>query len=190
MAVYTLFGQPANPASLISDTSAYTMGVQFVTSQPATLTAIWFFSASGAVSVPGTIALFTANGAGSGTLVTSQAASWSGAAGSGWVRAPFTTPPSLTANQKYKACILDNASSLFYSSTGHYWDTGAGQNGIASGPLSAPNAAGSFDGQDSFFTGGSLTYPTSQFSASNYWVDPEITVSAATPSGLLMASFP
>jgi hypothetical protein len=168
---FTLFSQPANAATLTADSAAYTMGVQFTVSRGATLQAVWFFSAAGAASLPGSIALFQVSGA---SLVTSQAATWSGAAGSGWVRAPFTTPPALTAGMAYKAAIFDNAANSFYSSTAHYWDTGVGAAGITNGPLSAPNNAGGDGGQDTFFTGGVITYPATSFNATNYWVDPEV----------------
>lgn len=172
MPTYTLFGQPAAPATLAVDNNTYTLGIQFTVSQPGTLTAIWFFSASGAVDLPSQIALFSVSGR---SLVTSQAASWSGAAGSGWVRAAFTSPPQLTGGASYKACILHGPGGNFYASTAHYWDSGSGSAGISSGPLSAPNNAGGDGGQDTFNAGAALTYPLSVGSASNYWIDPEIT---------------
>lgn len=179
MAVYTLFRQAATGSAVASDNSVYTMGVQFsLSAAAATLTAIWFYSPSGATVLPPTIALYAVSGA---SLVTSQAASWSGAAGSGWVRAPFGTPPALTAAASYKACILHSTvgDGNFYSATPHYWDTtGPGTNGITSGPLSAPNNAGGDGGQDTFNNTATLTYPATSFNATNYWVDPEVTVPA------------
>lgn len=174
MAVYTLFGQ-ALTSPLTSDAAAYTMGVQFSVSQAATLTAVWFYSAAGAGNLPATIALFSVSGA---SLITSQAASWSGAAGSGWVRAPFTVPPVLTSGVSYKACIFDAGGNNFYASINHYWDTGAGSGGITSGPLSAPNNAGGDHGQDTFHQSAALTYPDTSFNATNYLVDAEVTASA------------
>lgn len=178
MPVYTLFGQPATPAALAADTTNYTMGVQFSVSQAGgTLTAIWFFSAPGAGSLPATIALFAVAGQ---ALVTSQAAAWSGAAGSGWVRAAFTVPPSLTAGTAYKAAVLDNANTNWYSATAHDWDTGAHAGGASNGPLSAPNNAGAAQGQDTFTASGALSYPATASNASNYWVDPEVSLPSLT----------
>src|SRR5215472_4969595 len=178
MPVYTLFGQPASPVGLTIDSSGYTMGVQFSSSQPGTITAIWFFSPPGAVSLPNQIGLFQVTGPGTGTLVASQAPSWSGAAGSGWVRAPFTTPPAISAGSNYKACILDNAGSNFYGATANYWAT----SGVTSGPLTAPNNAGGDGGQDTFTSPSpGLLYPATSFNASNYWVDLELTTTAAGP---------
>lgn len=181
MAVYTLFSQGTTGATLTADSADYTMGVQFSVSQAATLTAIWFYSASGAGALPDTIALYDVS---STSLITSQAASWSGAAGSGWVRAAFTSPPSLTASTAYKAAVGEFSGNFFYAGVSHYWDTtGAGASGISNGPLSAPNNAGASGGQDTFTSGTSLAYPSSSFGAANYWVDPEITT-AATPVSL------
>lgn len=174
--VYTLFGQVGG-STLVADANPYTMGVQFsVTEAGCTLTAMWWFSPSGAGILPGTIALFAVSGA---SLVHSESASWSGAAGSGWVRAPFASPPSLTPSTAYIGAILQPADTNFYSATAHYWDTGAGSGGITKGPLSAPNNAGAANGQDVFNSGGVLTFPATSFNATNYWADPEIT--APTP---------
>ena len=183
MAVWTLWNQTGG-GSLASDTSSYTLGVEFHVTQPGcTLTGIWWYSASGAGALPGTIALYTVTGT---TLVTSNTASWSGAAGSGWVRASFTSPPSLTSGTNYKACVFlqNNGSVNFYSSTVNYWSSGAGGSGVTSGPITAPNNAGASPSQDSYNAGTSLAYPsTASGNASNYWIDPEVTAPAAGGSG-------
>lgn len=174
MPTYTLFSQ-ANPgAALVSDTGAYTFGVQFsVSVQGYGLAAIWWYSAAGAGGLPGTIALFTVAGS---SLVHSEAASWSGAAGSGWVRAAFTSPPALTASTAYKGCTFFNNTGVnFYAATSHYWDSGAGSAGVTNGPLTAPNNAGSSPGQDAFLNSAVLGYPASTFNSTNYWVDAEVT---------------
>lgn len=174
----TLFSQGTTGSSVAFDTGPYTMGVQFSVSKAGcTLPAIWFYSPSGATVLPSTIALYAVSGT---SLVHSESASWSGAAGAGWVRAAFATPPALTGSTSYKACVLQTAAADWYSGTSHYWDSGAGSAGIANGVLSAPNNAGADGGQDSFTNSASLAYPSSSFNATNYWVDPEITVPAAS----------
>lgn len=172
MPAFTLFGQKTT-AALTADTANYTLGVQFSVSAPATLTAIWFYSAPGATDLPVTIALFAVSGA---SLITSQAASWSGAAGSGWVRAAFTSPPALTPGTAYKACVLHSAVVNWYAAIAAYWTSGAGGSGITNGPLSAPNNAAAAQGQDSFNLAAALTYPASTGNGANYQVDPEVTV--------------
>lgn len=174
MATYTLFSQAATGSSLVSDASPYTMGVEFSVSTTATLTAIWFYSAAGAAVLPASIALFSVTGQ---LLVHSETASWSGAAGSGWVSAPFTVAPALTTAVNYRGAVQQPAGVNWYSATSHYWDTGAGGAGLVNGPLSAPDDAGSDVGQDSFDGGSSLSYPANSFNATNYWVDVAVTVS-------------
>jgi hypothetical protein len=182
MAVYTLFSQ-ANPgAGLTSDATAYTMGIQFSVSVSGTsLTATWFYSPSGAAVLPQTIALYAVTGQ---SLVHSEAASWSGAAGSGWVRAAFASAPSLSSSTQYKACVLQNTAANWYSGTNNYWTTDPQSGGITNGPLTAPGNAGSAQGQDTFNAGSALTYPANTFSATNYWIDPEVTVSNGNVNGL------
>lgn len=180
MAILTLFSQGATGSSLTADPTSYTMGVQFsVSTSGNTLTGIWFYSPPTAAALPQTIGLYQVSGAGTGTLVHSEAASWSGAAGSGWVRASFAAPPALTASTSYKAVVLQSTAANWYSTTANYWSSGAGSAGITNGVLSAPNNAGADVGQDSFNANNILTYPASTFNATNYWVDPEVT----TPSG-------
>lgn len=179
MTVYTLFGQAATGTALTVDPTSYTLGVQFSVSQPgATLTGVWFYSAATAPVLPQTIALYAVSGA---SLVHSESASWSGAAGSGWVRAAFASPPSLTSGTSYKACVLQNTGANWYSHTSNYWDVGAGSGGVTNGPLSAPNNAGGDGGQDTFTQSAVLSYPVTSFNATNYWVDPEVTASTAAP---------
>jgi hypothetical protein len=171
---FTLFGQVLT-AGLISDASAYTFGVQFKVTTSGVLNGIWFYSGPGAGVLPTTIALYSVSGGGSGTLVHSEVASWSGALASGWVLASFASPPSLTAGQAYKGCVFSNAGIFWYSAVSHYWDTGAGSGGITSGSLVAPNNAGADGGQDTFTTPGPLAYPATSFNAANYLVDVKVT---------------
>src|SRR5215472_8979971 len=182
MPVYTLFSQVGGDV-IAADTSSYTMGVQFVVTltggDTAALTGIWWNSPTSAQSLPGTIGLYQVTGVGTGTLIHSEAASWSAGIGTGWVRAAFSSAPSLTSGTSYKAVILDNAGDNFYGATHSYWTTGPGGSGITNGPLFAPNSANADGGQDTFNVGASLTYPASSFSDSNYWVDPEVTVTTS-----------
>jgi hypothetical protein len=177
MTAYTLFSNTGGGA-LATDTASYTMGVQFSVNQSSmTLTAMHFYSASGAGSLPGTIALYMVTG---DSLVHSETASWSGAAGSGWVKALFSSPPSLTSGTNYVGVVYNSGGSNWYSSTAHYWDTGSGASGITNGPLSAPNNGSAAHGQDSFDTSGVLTFPSGSFNATNYWVDPEVNNSSTS----------
>jgi hypothetical protein len=187
--VYTLFGQGATGTpGVTADPTPYTMGVQFTVSvSGGTLTAVWFYSDTGAGELPENILLYAVSG---GTLVHAEAASWSGAAGTGWIRAVFASPPSLTSGTAYKACV-DNATvvSNWYTHTSNYWDTGAGSGGVTSGPLTAPNNAGGDGGQDTFSTS-VPAYPNTSFNAANYWVDPEITTAAPPAPQVQQSNIP
>lgn len=185
MTVYTLFGQTGG-GTIVSDGSTYTMGMQFTLSQPATLTGIWFYSAPTATALPAGCAIFQQTGAGTGTVVAgsrNDTPSWSGAAGSGWVKCTYASGPVLAAATIYKVVIEKDSSSLEYSATSHYWDSGPGASGLTSGIITAPNNAGADGGQDTFVTGSPWpAYPATSFNAANYWIDVEVTTSGGTPS--------
>lgn len=167
---FTLFGSGGG-AALTADTAAYTMGVEFSVSRGAQLLAVRFNSPAGAVSLPSVIALYTVAGT---ALVTSQAAAWSGAVGSGWVEAAFSAPPALAAGTAYVGCIGSFDGNFFYGGTPHYFDSGAGAGGITSGILSAPNNAGATGGQMRFTQAAVLSYPATAFNATCYWVDVKV----------------
>lgn len=190
MPAYDLFGEPASPATLTADTASYVLAVQFsiaslLPGQVATLTRIKWFSPPGAGILPNAIDLWQVSGA---SLVATQAASWDGAVGSGWVHAPFTSPPVLTPGVAYKAAIFKNDGSVntFYGSTPNYWSSGPGSGGITNGPLSAPNNAGGDGGQSTFNNSNLNAYPATSFNATNYWLDLEVTVTG----GLAAAAQP
>jgi hypothetical protein len=185
MSAYTLYSQaPPSPVyngPINNDPS--TLGLQFSVSQAASLTGMWFYSGASAVSLPETIGVYTA----AGTLVHSESPSWSGAAASGWVRSPFASPPSLTASTAYVGVVFYSGINSWYFYEHDYWDTGPGSSGLSNGPLSAPNNAGGAHGQQVFNSGSVLTFPTSNFLASAYWMDVEVTTSSGNVNGLVAA---
>ncbi len=79
---------PTGVSGYATTTENGTYGVYFTVDAASTLTAIWFYSPSGATSLPTATALYsTTSTPTSGTLLASNSSpSWSGAAGSGWVR--------------------------------------------------------------------------------------------------------
>jgi hypothetical protein len=177
---YTLFSQAAPTGTIQADTGAYTMGIEFSVSADGTLAAIWWYSPAAAPVLPASIGLYAVSGQ---ALVHSEAAAWSGAAGSGWVRAAFASPPSLAGGASYRAVVLKTgAANHWYVSDDNYWTSGAGSGGVTSGPLSAPSNGGSDVGQDSFNASGTLAYPATSGGGSNYWLDPEVTVTAPAPA--------
>jgi len=177
--VNTLFSQQGGGA-LSGSTGAYTFGVQFsVLESGAELGGIWCYSPSGVAALPATIALYNVSGS---ALITSQAASWSGAAGSGWVYAPFSSPPSLSTGVNYIACIFRTSGSTWFSSTTSYWISGPAGGGITAGILSAPGNLNSVNGQGLYHSGAALACPTTSAVGTNYWIDP-VVVSSQSFSG-------
>ena len=176
---YDLFGQQATGTALTADPTSYTLGMQWAViltaGQTAVLSGLRFYSAAGAGVLPTHIINYDVN---SQAAIDDQVASWSGAAGSGWVTALFTVPPSLASGVKYKAAVYQPNAANWYSNTANYWTSGAGSAGVTNGPLSAPNSAGGAQGQDSFVVGGP-TYPNAG-SGANYWID--VVVAVTTPA--------
>ena len=177
MTTYTLYGQPGSPATLASVTSSLTLGVEFYASEICTLTAIWFYSPPGAAALPGTIVLYQPVGR---TLITSNAASWSGAAGSGWVSAAFSSPPALAANTHYMGCVFYGGGDNWYPETTDYFTTGPGSGGITSGILTAPSNSAAIDWQNAADNSGSLAFPEQDAAGSNFWIDIDVTTSGGT----------
>jgi hypothetical protein len=169
MATYSLFNQATPTGSNGgggNTTSSY--GLQFSVSSAAVLQKIEFYSPSGATVLPDVIGLFDT----SGNLVVWVTPSWSGAAGSGWINASFSAPPSLAPSTNYTAAIHMPFSSGFWNVTDStYWSSGAGASGITSGILSAPNNATAVHGQNSVVTGSSLEFPNTSLTGANIWMD-------------------
>ena len=72
----------------------------------------------------------------------------------------------------------------FYQETEGYWGSGAGANGIASGPLTAPATGNATAPGQTTFHHGAFAYPDTydtQFNGQNRWVDVEVTPAAESP---------
>ena len=90
------------------------------------------------------------------------------------------------AGRDYKFTVYTPGGSVnFYQETEDYWGTGAGANGIVSGPLTAPNTAdATAPGQTTYHHGG-FAYPDTyddEFDGQNRWVDVEVTPTSSSPS--------
>lgn len=191
MAVYRIFSAVSGPGAVASDQLEYTMGMQFTLSQSCSLTGIWFWTASGAGELPKKCAIYAVSGTSIVTGTENDTPSWSGAAGSGWVKCTYNGAVTLAASTSYKVAVNGGGGgNNWYSATAHYWDSGAGSGGLTSGPITAVNNGGGDGGQDTFTQTGSLAYPATSFNAGNYWADVEVTTAAATAGGLLMAGPP
>lgn len=187
MTVYTLFGQGAASNSQTNDNNV-TLGMQFTLSQDAALTGIWFYSPPTSIATPIACCIFQVTGSGTGAIVTgtsNTSPSWSGAAGSGWVKCTYDGSVTLSAATSYKTAVqIGSTSGHYYGYTSLYWSSGAGGSGLTSGIITAPNHAGGDGGQDTFHsTTTVLAYPAATFNSSNYWIDVEVTTSPPPPPG-------
>lgn len=186
--VYSLFGQQAVADGVQNDTASYTIGDQFSVSVPVQLTGIWWYSASAAGALPSQCVIYDLGASSQvpGTLNTSP--SWSGAAGSGWVKCSYNGAVTLQPGKNYEVCVLGPASAAnWYTFHQNWWTTGGpGASGITNGPLTAPNNATALHGQSSFSAGSSLQIPTSNFNSANFWMDVEVKL----PSGPLIGTLP
>lgn len=184
MAVYTIFGQSGGGA-LQSDSGHYTLGMQFTVSLSCTLTGIWWNSPAGAAVLPSECGIWLKTGTGTGTLVSgsdNNSPSWSGAAGSGWVRCPYPSGPTLSPGNTYKVAVqLPAGNTHQYGATANYWTSGPGSAGLVSGILTAQNNAGGDGGQDTLIVTSTFKYPTTSASASNYWIDVEVFAALVQP---------
>lgn len=163
----TLFSQAPHAVANIGAFGG-TAGLRFSVSQASTLGAIWLDSSSGITALPSTIALYDT--AGSGTLIHSETASWSGSAGSGWIRAAFSSAPTLSTGVTYMAVIFATGAASYGYDTGFTW------------PVTVSPITGLDGGW--YNLSGSLAYPNSQGGTDwNWYIDVEVTPSGVTSTG-------
>lgn len=183
MTTYTLFGQAAPGGTVTSGAgNAGTNGLHFTVSQSCTLQGIWHYSPSGSTQLPSSVGLYTTTASPStGTLVTSNTATWltgpggsAASAGSGWVYAALTSPPSLMPGVDYMASQWrnDNVNEWFcyYPVT---WP-------VTSGPLTAPDDVSTGQGWYNTGTPTAMTFPASRSPGINWGMDVQVSVVSLT----------
>lgn len=188
MTVYRVWPS-TNGDVLAQDQNDYSFGMEFTLSEAAPLTGIWWWSATGAAVLPSACMIYDVNSQTivSGTNNTSP--SWSGAAGSGWVKCTYDGSVTLNAGQRYKV-VVQGGSANWLSATQAYFTTGPGSAGLTAGPITVFSNATADVGQDTLLTG--TGYPgTSAGNGQNFWVDVEVTtvslpVNVVPPSGGVM----
>ena len=146
----------ATPAITDSgDGSSVTVGVKFSSEVAGTITGIRFYKAS--TNVGAHVADLWSS---TGTLLAS--APFSGETASGWQQVNFATPVAISAKTTYVAGYL--------APKGHYSDTASGfTSAVSNPPLSALASSTSANGVYAY--GGTSTFPTNSFKATNYFVD-------------------
>lgn len=188
----------------------YVVATEIHLSQSSALNNIWYYSPAGVSQLATECGVWDMS---TRKLVAQDASpSWSGPAASGWISCGFTGV--VLPAGKYKVAVYNGAAvpDPWSAKQLRYWDVGPGQNGIANGPLQAPQladaspaslyqASGQEPGQCTFAVGPPNQYPGLYVNglAQNYWVDIEVTPAAggslpAGPSpadaGAFLAFFP
>lgn len=184
---------------VVEDTpNDFNLAVEFSLSQACAVNYIWFYSPPALTQLPTEISIYEVSGQ---TLVARNASpSWSGTAGSGWIKAAFTGNVTLQPGVSYKACVLNGAGSpaIWNDAIASFWNPGGGASGgfggggLTAGPLAYPDTStATSPGQASYNAGGTQTFPDTNAGPFDYGVDIEVTPSAAAAGpSLLMASFP
>jgi hypothetical protein len=170
---------PRLPGALSTDTTGYTLAIEFQLSKAGTLNNIWFYSAPGAAALPSRCGIWDVSSQTvvSGTGNTSP--SWSGAAGSGWVACAYSGV-TLPAGD-YKVAAFYGGGSEWFQVTTNYWGNGgSGASGITAGPVTAPGTSAATSPGQGTYHQGSWAYPLTYASGGNgenFWVDVEFTPS-------------
>lgn len=139
------------------DTGSVTLGVKFRADSNGFVSGIRFYKGSANTGTH-VGALWTSTG----TLLAS--ANFAGETASGWQQVTFGTPVAITANTTYIASYF--APSGHYSADAAYFAT----TGVDDPPIHL--LANGVDGTNGVFSYGSaLSFPSSSFNATNYWVD-------------------
>jgi hypothetical protein len=185
------FPNVTNGTPVSIDTFTQTMGTQFSLSQPCTLDNIWLYSPLGVTGLAASTQIWNANAQ---ALVpgTNLAASWSGAAGSGWIANSYAGQGIVLPAGNYIATVFNDSAQEFYLESRGYFGaydgvTGPGANGLVNGPLSSPSNANALNppgGNSCTFYGGTApTYPNgwdTNDGGENRWVDVEVTPAVMT----------
>lgn len=168
-------------SNTIADTATnFTLAVEFSLTVASTSAAIWFYSPPGTTQLPTELAIWQVTGQ---VLVGHTAApNWSGAAGSGWVRAPLTA--ALQAGINYKAAVFNGAAIpvIWNDAITDFWSAsdGFGSGGLTAGPLAFPDTTkADTPGQASYNASTSLHFPDTNVGPFDYGVDIEVIPPAA-----------
>jgi hypothetical protein len=172
----TLFGQAAPGGTINSGAGNNgTNGLHFNVSAPAVLQRIWHWSSASDTQLPTSIALYTISTLGtSGTPVHSETASWSGAAGSGWVFAAFSSPPALLPGTEYMAEKFRNdATNRWFSYYSVSWPASSG---ILTAPADEGGVSANSQGWYNIGTALAFANTNSGTAGNNFGMDVEVFV--------------
>ncbi|WP_454630071.1 DUF4082 domain-containing protein [Bradyrhizobium cenepequi] len=150
----SLFSASNTPAGSFNDGSPLEVGVKFTTSVAGQITALKFYR-SASDTGPDVLDLWSATGVNLATVT------FTNTTASGWQTVALPTPVTLTANTTYVASYHTTGA---YVATNNFFTTA-----VTNGPLTATST-----GNGVYAYGGTNTtgvFPTSTWSAANYWAD-------------------
>lgn len=178
----------------ITDTTGYTIAMEFSLSAACKLNRIWHYSPPTVTNLPTRCAIWDVAGLAVVAGTDNTTPTWSGAAGSGWISCDYTSANiTLNASQNYKVATFNASGTTWFAALANYWTSGGlGTSGRTAGPLTAPNSASATaPGQDSWAVN-TWAFPATSSNPENDWIDVEVTPATAPPAStpLLMASFP
>ena len=169
MTVYTIWGQGAvSPTGTGSNNDYTAIGTLFTLSESASLTGIWFYSDSGSVALPYGCCIYDVPNTDVLSGTENSSPSWSGAAGSGWIKCSYNGSVTLQASHDYIVAVIgqDTPGGQWLSYT-----SGIGYP-LTSGIITAPSSG---SGPYVNAPGTAFTYPGSSVSGRSWWVDVEVT---------------
>ena len=167
----------ATGSSLVSDSTAVTLGVEFYVTQTAQLNGYYWWCPAGGDTTAKQHGLYTVTTGTTGSLVTGSTVTTGTLSGGAWnYTALSPSPLTLTAGQRYRAAVYRGASAAdWYSATASGFPADI-TNGILICP-STTNATGGIQGSYVYY--GALTYPSMVSGGANYWIDVSVSTTAA-----------
>ncbi len=178
---YRLYPGKVDLGNFSLDTAnGFTLGLEFSLTQQVTLSKGWFYSPAGVAVLPTEVGVYRVSDK---TLVAhNAAASWSGAAASGWISTTLTG--TLDAGTNYKYVVFQGANSIWNAAVANWWTgSGFGGSGLTTGPATMPNSAGADVSQNSYHQAGVISYPDTTAGPFEYGLDFEFTPLAASGGG-------
>ena len=156
----TIFSGVSVPNSLTTDDpNPIEVGLKFSSSNAATVTGFLFYKNSINIA-PHTAELWSA----SGTMLAT--ATFANESFSGWQQVNLAKPVAIAANTPY---VVSYHTGGFYSASGNYF--------------TAPVTNGSLTATAGVYTYGTgISFPTTSFNATNYWVDVVVAATPAAPA--------
>lgn len=179
MGTYRIWPSTNGPASVVGDTTAYTLGTEFYVTALVDFTGYWWWCTPGADTSAKTCGLWQVVTATTGTPVAGAGAVSGPLTQGAWNWIPAAAPVQLTENQRYRAGILGTSGTNWYGAT-----PGAFPADIVHGPLTAPSTANAVGNvQGGYNQQSVLAIPAfTNGSGPSYWLDVQVVDSAAPPT--------